>query len=86
MFMRNNRAKNGAPQPEEVAADAASAMRAEETLNVMVPGGLGSPQSRTFEPDLMTIEAITRRHVRGGLDEGEWSDYESNVPVGPCMP
>lgn len=86
MFMRHNRAVNGAEQPEEVARDAAAAMREEGTLNVMTPGGMGAPEDRLFEPDLMTIEAITKRHVRGGLDEGEWPDYEDKVPVGPKMP
>lgn len=85
MFMRNNRALNGAPQPEEVESRNAPAQRAQETL-IPNPTSLGTPQNRLFEPNLSTPEEINRRHYRGGLDEGEWPDYEDKIPVGPKMP
>ncbi len=84
MFMRNNRALNGAPQPEETASQDAADQAAQETI-IPNPSDLGTPQSRTFEPNLETLDAINRRHYRGGLDDSEWPDYESMIPVGPKM-
>lgn len=84
MFMRNNRALNGAEQPEQVERDDAAAQREQEMLVTNPP--LGAPQKRTFEPDLSTLDEINRRHKMGGLDEGEWpGDYEEFIPVGPKM-
>lgn len=85
MFMRNNRALNGAPQPEVVEANEAPGQRAQRSLQPN-PTDLGTPEERIFEPNLETLEAINRRHYRGGLDEGEWPDYEHMIPVGPMMP
>jgi hypothetical protein len=84
MFMRNNRKLNGAPQPEQVASREAPDQRSQGTL-IPNPTDLGSPQHRTFEPNLETEEAINRRHYRGGLDDGEWPDYEQHIPHGPLM-
>lgn len=85
MFMRNNRKKNGAPQPETVSASERPDQASQETLspNDM---NLGSPQKRTFEPNLETLDAINRRHYRGGLDDDTGPDYEHQIPVGPKMP
>jgi hypothetical protein len=85
MFMRRNRAKNGAKQPEQIAASEAPAQRAQDTL-IPNPTDLGTPQTRIFEPEMMTPEAIDRRHKMGGLDEAEWGDYSSKVPHGPMLP
>lgn len=85
MFMRANRAKNGAPQPEAVESREASAQRSQDRLSPN-PTDLGTPQHRTFEPNLETQEAINRRHYRGGLDEGEGATYEHMIPHGPSMP
>jgi hypothetical protein len=85
MFMRKNRALNGAPQPEEVASQESGAQRAQETL-IPNPSDFGTPQNRLFEPNLGTPEDINRRHYRGGLDDANWPDYEDKIPVGPKMP
>jgi hypothetical protein len=85
MFMRRNRALNGAPQPEQVAAKDSAAQRSQDTL-IPNPTDLGTPQNRTFEPNLMTEEAINRMHYRGGLDEANWPTYESKIPEGPMLP
>lgn len=85
MFMQNNRAKNGAAQPEAVARADAAGQRAAESLNVNEP--LAPPQQRTFEPKLPSLKSISRSHVRGGLDEGGKSGpYTNKIPCGPKMP
>lgn len=86
MFMRNNRAKNGAPQPEDVAAQDAPEQSSQQMLMPNLP--VGNPEgTRTFDVEpYASIEEINRRHYRGGLDEAEWPDYEEKVPVGPKMP
>lgn len=83
-FMYNNRRKNGAPQPEQVAAKEAPEQRAQKKLSPN-PSDLGSPEVRTFEPNMETLEAINRRHYRGGLDEGQLPGYEDRVPEGPML-
>lgn len=84
MFMDHNRRINGAQSPAEGAREDAAEQREQERLQTN-PTDLGTPQKRTFEPNLMTLEAIARRHKMGGLDEAEWPDYEANIPVGPSM-
>jgi hypothetical protein len=32
-----------------------------------------------------SLDAINRDHYRGGLDEGEGSDYSNMVPEGPML-
>lgn len=86
MFMRHNRAQNGAPQPERVADQDRPGQVDEERLS---PNGddLGQPQHRTFEPTLDSIEAINRAHYRGGLDDGDelGQPYGQHIPVGPKL-
>ncbi len=84
MFMRNNRRRNGAEQPEAVErADA----REQREQDVLIPNQrLSAPQRRNFRPNLGSLRAISRRHMRGGLDDRPYPDYERKVPVGPRMP
>ncbi len=83
-FMEHNREINGAAEPAATAREEAAEQREQERLQTN-PTNLGQPQKRTFEPDLMTPEAISRRHKMGGLDEAEWKGYEDMIPCGPEM-
>lgn len=88
MFMRNNRALNGAPQPEEVEDDEAAEQRAQRVLSTS-PTDIPAPQKRTFEPELGDLAAIAHRHMMGGLEDGGrgdgWEDYSDMIPCGPVM-
>lgn len=87
MFMDRNRRLNGAASPASVAREGASAQKASESLIPTGNDDLGSPQKRTFEPNLETISAISKRHKDGWRnDEFGSQTYERQMPVGPCMP
>lgn len=81
MFMRNNRAKNGAVQPEATAKADAAAQKAAEKLSPNDYDGLKSADWR-FQATLSTCAQINEEHYIGGLkDDGVYQNtYESKVP------
>ena len=79
-FMDHNRAINSGM----ASADAAE-QRAQRTLSTN-DMNLGTPQSRTFEPDLMTLEAINSRHKGASVDGSDSGpSYNQHLPYGPLM-
>ncbi len=84
MFMRNNRAHNGAAQPEKTASAANSAQRAQDRLshNFDVPA---YTDNRTFMPDLSNPEAINAERVERHNQHDIPASYEAHVPTGPRM-
>jgi hypothetical protein len=83
MFMRNNRAKNGAPQPEQTAKKDASAQRSSRTLSTQPPLD-GSPDDLRFPAQLSTCEKINDAHYRCGVtdDMGQFGlgNYDDKIP------
>lgn len=84
MFMRRNRALNGAPQPEAIETQGAGMQRAQDVLSPN-DENLGSPQHRTFEADRETIPAIVARRRVGIETSFGGPDYGNMVPVGPTI-
>jgi hypothetical protein len=81
MFMRKNRQKNGAPQPETIAsADGASQRKARQ----LAPNGPvdQSPLDYRFNPDMSNCAAINDAHYEGGISgAGPYSkSYEDHIP------
>jgi hypothetical protein len=80
MFMRNNRAKNGVPQPETVGAAATALQRKARKLspNLALEG---NPEDWRFSVDLSTCEKINDGHYDAGIsDEPFRTEYESKIP------
>lgn len=81
--MQRNRTLNGAANPASVASSDAAAQREQRTLSTN-DMSLGSPQMRTFQPDLETLEAINRRHKEASVDGNDSGPtYDQHVPYGP---
>jgi hypothetical protein len=85
MFMRHNRALNGAPQPEAVASATASQQASQAVLSPNP--SLEAPQHRIFQPELSSVGDISRRHKAPSVSgEGyDWASYESHLPLGPSL-
>jgi hypothetical protein len=81
MFMRNNRAKNGAPQPEQTASRDASAQRSSRTLSSQPPID-NSPDDLRFAPSLSSCAAINDAHYNGGVSGSSpyETSYEKSIP------
>lgn len=80
MFMRENRKKNGAVQPEATAAKDSSAQRGARKLapNEPVPE---KPEDWRFTPDMSSCDAINDAHYEGGLNDGPYGkSYEEHIP------
>lgn len=81
MFMRNNRKKNGAPQPEETASSDTAGQRKARQL---APNGPidQSPDDLRFTPDMSTCAAINEAHYQGGVSgAGPYGkSYEDKIP------
>ena len=80
MFMRRNRAKNGAVQPEATASANASEQRKARKLS---PNSAldGSPENWRFSPDMASQEKINDAHYDAGVsDEPYITDYERHIP------
>jgi|ERR1700719_15116 len=79
MFMRNNRAKNGAPQPEKTLSDDAAGARSARKLDPNQP--VGSPEDWRFTPDLSTCDAINNAHVHAGVSGVPFlTNYQGHIP------
>lgn len=80
MFMRENRKKNGAPQPEQVASKDGAGQRRSRMLS---PNDMPSEQGMDlrFSPDMSNCAAINSAHYGGGLDgDGPYrKSYEDNI-------
>lgn len=81
MFMRNNRAKNGAPQPEKGAARDAGEQRGQRRLSTQPPVD-GNPDDLRFQPAMSTCEAINNDHYEAGVSGmGPYgTSYEAHIP------
>jgi hypothetical protein len=81
MFMRNNRAKNGAPQPEKTASSQSSDQRSERRLSTN-PSLDGSPDDLRFSPSMSSCAAINDAHYSAGVSGlGPYgTSYEQNIP------
>ncbi len=80
MFMRNNRAKNGVPQPESVASALTPLQRKSRKLSPNTPLD-GSPEDWRFNPDMSSVEKINDAHYDAGVsDEPYITDYERHIP------
>ncbi len=80
MFMRENRKKNGAPQPEQIAAKDAPAQRGARKLAPNEPVDQ-SPEDWRFTPDMSDCAKINDAHYEGGLDDGPYgTSYEQHIP------
>ena len=80
MFMRNNRAKNGAPQPEAVAKRDAPSQKAARKLSPNEPIGDKGDDWR-FSPDMSSCAAINDAHYNAGVKGQPWtSEYEKSIP------
>ena len=66
MFMRENRKKNGAPQPEQVAASESKGQNAARKIAPNEPIG-SNPEDLRFTPDMSNPAAINEDHYQGGL-------------------
>lgn len=81
MFMRENRKKNGAPQPETVAkSDSAGQKSARQLVpNFDVPG---PPEDWRFKPSMDTPAGINDKHYNGGVSgDGPYgTSYEQKIP------
>lgn len=84
-FMQRNRQINGAADPGSVASSDAAAQRAQKMLSTN-DLNLGTPQARTFQPNLETPEAINTRHKTASVDgSGSQPTYDQHVPYGPLV-
>lgn len=80
MFMRNNRTKNGAPQPEETARKDTSGQKAARKLSPNEPIGDKGDDWR-FSPDMSSCAAINTAHYKAGVSGNLWtSEYEKSIP------
>lgn len=81
MFMRNNRALNGAPQPEATEQADAAKQRASQRLSPNEWEGLIGEDWR-FTPKMETCAAINENHYHSGLvDAGAYHiSYETDIP------
>jgi len=81
MFMRENRRKNGAPQPESTMANDEAGQRAAHKLSENDYSGLEGADWR-FTPQMSTCAAINEEHYMAGLqDSGPYRDLgESKIP------
>ena len=79
--MRNNRAKNGAQQPEQAASRQSAEQRAERRLSTQ-PDLDGSPDDLRFSPSMSSCAAINDAHYAGGVNGmGPYGvSYEQNIP------
>lgn len=81
MFMRENRAKNGAAQPEQTASKDSAAQRAARQLS---PNDLPTEEglSPMFSPDMSSPAAINSAHYAGGVSgNGPYNkSYEDKIP------
>lgn len=87
MFMRENRAKNGAEQPETTRAKAAPKQRSARKLS---PNDPLQPKAEDwrFSPNMSTCEQIDREHYRSGVDgDGPYgTSYEQHIPFVGAKP
>jgi hypothetical protein len=81
MFMRENRRKNGAPQPETTAASDAGAQKSARQLVPNFPLD-GSPEDWRFSPSMSTPAQINEQHYQGGISgSGPYgTSYEPKIP------
>lgn len=81
MFMRDNRSKNGAKQPEQVAAAQAPNQRSARKLspNGEIPS---PPDDWRFNPSMSTCAAINDDHYQAGISgSGSYgTSYEAKIP------
>jgi hypothetical protein len=81
MFMRENRKKNGAVQPEQTASEEASKQRTARQLD---PNGdiPSPPDDWRFNPSMSTPAAINEGHYQGGVSgSGPYgTSYEQKIP------
>lgn len=86
MFMRENRAKNGAAQPEATAkSDAGSHSGSQELIsNEAVPATI----DLRFTPQMSTPAAINEGHYQGGIiGSGVYgTSYEQHIPSVSATP
>lgn len=88
MFMRANRSKNGAPQPEKTAGANAAAQKAARKLSPNEPLD-GKPDDWRFNPDMESCATINDDHYEGGVGGlGPYGkSYEQHIPfVGNTVP
>ncbi len=81
MFMRENRSKNGAAQPEAVARQQSSGQKGAKKLSPNPPMTEQTADWR-FTPDMSSPEAINRGHYEGGISgNGPYGkSYEESIP------
>lgn len=81
MFMRRNRAINGAVQPERTVAADAAAQRKSRKLSPNLSLDPGAEDWR-FQPNLETCERINDNHYEGGVSgDGTYGvTYEQHIP------
>lgn len=81
MFMRENRKKNGAPQPEQTAAQDTPKQAAARKLSPNLPVD-GKADDWRFSPELSTPQQINRAHYQGGVSgAGPYATtYEQHIP------
>ena len=82
MFMRENRRKNGAVQPEQTASEDSSKQRSARKLapNGPIPS---SPEDWRFTPKMDTCSRINEDHYMAGLGSQHPydADYEKEIPA-----
>lgn len=79
MFMRANRAKNGAPQPEAVGAASVGAQRKSRKLSPNF--SLEKGEDWRFSPSMSSCDAINDAHYHAGVsDEPFNADYVGHIP------
>jgi hypothetical protein len=87
MFMRRNRAKNGAPNPtmaQETTTTPEQGSQSVLTPNPTMPSG---GQKRTFVPELPSPEETSSRRVKQFLqDDLSGTNYEDQIAEGPLYP
>lgn len=81
MFMRENRKKNGAPQPEAVASKEAGSQRSARQLSPNDFNGLEG-EDRRFAAQLSSCAAINDAHYESGISgDGPYKDtYGQHIP------
>lgn len=81
MFMRNNRAKNKAPQPEAVASSDRGKQASQKKLSPN-PTDYGQGEDWRFQPSMSTSSQINEEHYQGGVSgSGPYGkSYEDKIP------
>lgn len=79
MFMRNNRSKNGAVQPEQTAAKQNSEQKAERRLSTQPDVAPG--EDLRFTPSMSSCSAINDACYESGISGSKYTtSYEQHIP------